>query len=241
MGSAVPKQLRTISTFMRSSVKWNDRIVFISVLLATILLVGCDQTALPARSTPVSSLADKSTEQTPIRAIPSPTIDGRAFATAKAQFELDHESTRVAEITASALTPTHPIPTYPPYETPVPLSTGVRQIGNLGMKPCDCAIEGPAWRGIQNGWYLNLYAGGSVGFDSGQGMVLLDSQPIAGHTAKMELFNTPTRSGEVRIVSADGVRVTMLSTDGTQFVFDAGMRAWIPPSGTPIPAPTVGP
>jgi hypothetical protein len=235
--ACITKQMASLKSTHKAhliKIASQNRIGLYALVLASCaatLLGGCDQAALPAGGSPTSEAA--------LVTLPSPTTDGRAFATAKAQFETDHESTRIAEITAVALTPTRPIPTYPPYETPEPLPTGIRQIGNLGANPCDCALEGPAWRGILNGWYLNLYAGGSVGFDSGQGMVMLDSQTLDGHTTTMELFNTPTRSGSVRILSADGLRVTMLSTDGTQFVFDAGMRAWIPPSGTPVPAPTV--
>jgi hypothetical protein len=220
------------------------------ILLAvwTILsLSGCGQAELPSISAPASappsqpSGSASPSGQPSASATPSPADYGPAFATAKAQYAIHLEMTRIAQVTAAAAVPTAP----PVTDTPAPVGSpyqpplGISDRSHLGVHPCDCAFLN-SWGGEQNGWYLAVYAG-NWERDPDQGLLMTINQTIDGHTTTGDLFSTPTREGAVRIVSATGLQLTLRSTNGTQYIFDAGTDTWIYPPVTPTTVPTMLP
>jgi hypothetical protein len=151
------------------------------------------------------------------------------------------ELTRVVQATAAAALPTSPPVTYTPApaRSPYARPTGIREPPNLGAHPCDCNFLN-AWTGVHNGWYLDAYAGSWEWYPD-QGLLMLDRQTIDGHTTTGDLFSTPTREGPIRIVSANGLQLTLQSTNGTRYIFDAGTSTWIYPPVTPTTVSTMPP
>lgn len=82
-----------------------------------------------------------------------------------------------------------------------------------------------AWGATLDGVPITVWAG-SVGGDIPQGAVLVTEQypPRA-----VDLYPTPIRAGELRIVDVEGDQVQLVSTDGTSFTFDISERAYITP------------
>ncbi|MDP2948795.1 MAG: hypothetical protein Q8P22_04585 [Chloroflexota bacterium] len=93
------------------------------------------------------------------------------------------------------------------------------------------------WFEVKDGQYVVVFAGreGSAG-DPSQGVVVvevdtMDFMPVAGGG----IYRTPIKDGAVRIVGADGERLTLTSASGATFIFDVASRTFVSPSG---PAPT---
>ena len=85
---------------------------------------------------------------------------------------------------------------------------------------------------FENRWYqatgqgdLVVYAGAARD-DPSQGLVA--ARLIGGKAGPAAVYHTPMRSGAVRIVGAQSTRLSLLSSSGTRFVFDASSRTFGP-------------
>ena len=192
-------------------------------------LSGCDK--LLSLLPPVEITMSKSAGSAP-----APTYPPDTWGTAKVAYATSVRQTSVAHWTAIALTPTIPRPTYPPYESPEPvdLPLGILPAPQLQMNPCECEFEN-VWRGrLNSGDYIEVYAGHFRNFPIvGMTMVTTRTPNYLGTTG-WEFYYTPLEAGSVRVVSFDGLQVTLLSTNNTQFVFEAETRTWLSPPVTPI-------
>jgi hypothetical protein len=135
--------------------------------------------------------------------------------------------TQVAFATYVALTPQPPTPTYPPPQTPWPLPTGILPTAHIGIRMCECGFES-AWRQVHNNEYLEVFTGHYTN-PADQGMVMVLTRTLDYGPTSKYFYNTPARAGSVHIVSVDGMRLTLATPGGQQFVFDAEQRTWINP------------
>jgi hypothetical protein len=62
---------------------------------------------------------------------------------------------------------------------------------------------------------------------------MVDHFDLRGQLEDRKMFPAPIRAGALHVVSADGLRVTLLADNGTSFVFDAANGTWEDPSATP--------
>jgi hypothetical protein len=94
---------------------------------------------------------------------------------------------------------------------------------------CECRL-GSGWRGIVNGEYMDVWAG-AYKYDADQGVLLVFTRTLTLSRSSGERpeYTTPARVGSVRIVAADGLRLTLEAGNGQQFIFDAGTRQWVSP------------
>jgi hypothetical protein len=159
---------------------------------------------------------------------PPPLLASTKEAAWTAVAEFDNElSTQVALTHAPTDTPGEP-PIYP---------TVTPEMGMVG----GCAMtssRGPqcynAWRVVINGEIIEVRAGreGSDG-DQSQGLITVNNW----HTHAYDIYRTPQRVGEVKIVSVDGMQFTLAvvqspwttATPGMTFVFDLATRQWVNP------------
>ena len=131
-----------------------------------------------------------------------------------------------------------------PTEKAIYLPTGTMENGRemdagklLGIK----ALNG--WSGIWDRKAIAIYAGATSN-DPDQGVIA-----VAINSAPFGNFPTPTKHGGVRVVSEQGNRLTLVSTDGTTYYFDIPSRRFVAsltevvPSATPPntlpPTPTL--
>lgn len=153
----------------------------------------------------------------------------------------------------SALTPPWLLP------TPPPLTAFPTMLASTPVGAGYIAAIVPPFRmefALENAWYeltdggktrIEVYAGsvpGPGGEYTEQGEVMIVIWQISGgeiriiHTSR---HLTPTESGPVTIVGAEGEQLILQSTKGTVFYFDVPSRqfvpslAWISPIATPAP------
>lgn len=135
-------------------------------------------------------------------------------------------------------------------QTPQPTPTIITGIQDIQLSPFNSeeALVENRWQGFIGGQFVRVYAGrltadSEQGFvaierglaDSGKGyliqpsasavLVAPDGTPIAAgdissHT--LQKYLTPRKGGTVRIVSVDGLRLTLTSKSGKTFIFDLG-------------------
>jgi hypothetical protein len=65
--------------------------------------------------------------------------------------------------------------------------------------------------------------------------------PADGSVPRSLIYWTPIKAGRLEIIAVDGTRVTLRSSNGTLFVFDAIVLQWMPPDPTPRPTRTYSP
>jgi len=87
-----------------------------------------------------------------------------------------------------------------------------------------------SWRKTTAERYFLVYAG-VLTQDSQQGAVLV----LHPSTHDFKQFNTPTKSGGVRVVEENGLVITLQSTKGILFYFDAFNEQFMDINGKPIP------
>jgi hypothetical protein len=176
---------------------------------------------------------------TPARVTSTPAVFSRespehaAFATRVAQ-------NRAARATVIALTPFHPRPGGPPLtNTPAPLPTIIDGWVECGIvmnqwlpRPFNC------WMGVVDGQIIHLVAGsegcpsrspdcGIPGHDPRRGVLIVSHLLPDLQLSDYRVYQTPERSGGVRIVSVIGGCVTLASEEPeTIFVFDLATSHW---------------
>lgn len=124
-----------------------------------------------------------------------------------------------------ALAPAEPPPTPAP---PPPLREGIYDIDVVPLVK-NFRISNH-WNGTQGPERLQVYAGSLI-TDPSQGFVVVrllrkDSSPVTSHP-------TPERAGAVRIVNVEAGRLTLVSTSGKVWVFDARTRVFEDAGGLP--------
>ena len=220
--------------------------IFALILVAMTVLSGCDSTRPDSGTSQhiITAGQNAGNGSSAIRTIGPDTVGARPTGTqipnmsaTREAIETSVETTRVARATVLALSPTISVPTYPPPTTPQPRPTGIFD-GDIGAHHCDCRFEN-SWIGNVGGHEYQAYAGEFYwpGEDwakpSPHGVILLFK-----HNPPTQWFLTPVDAGSVHIVSASGTQLTILSTNRTQFIFDAETGNWIEPPITPPVTPT---
>jgi hypothetical protein len=84
-----------------------------------------------------------------------------------------------------------------------------------------------AWQGEVGGRLVTVYAGARAG-DSAQGVVVVVALE-RGNAARFsqQALATPSRSGAVRVVTADAPLVTLRATSGVTFTLDVTARRFV--------------
>ncbi len=102
---------------------------------------------------------------------------------------------------------------------------GIIQSG-LAPVPATLYVITNQWHQIVRGEHLNVYAGAFRG-DTRRGVVIVETTrlDLNGPGSPGGVYTLPGGGGPVRIVSADGTRLTLRSDDATMFVFDALERS----------------
>ena len=73
-----------------------------------------------------------------------------------------------------------------------------------------------------------------------QGLLVVQVQHLDTNSRSApEIYETPSRSGALEVVSATGMRLTLRAESGALSYFDVDNRQWVSRTGTPIP--TAGP
>jgi hypothetical protein len=90
-----------------------------------------------------------------------------------------------------------------------------------------------SWRKTTPDRYYLVYAG-FLTRDAGQGAVYVLHPDISYFI----LYITPDRRGAVRVVEESGTTITLQSTEGVLFYFDAVHEQFVDAQGTPIPTST---
>ena len=72
---------------------------------------------------------------------------------------------------------------------------------------------------------------GAAGDDPKQGVVVTAYLPIAGTRSPLPggAYKTPTKSGSLHIVDADGMRLKLVSKSGATFYFDVAAAKFVSP------------
>ncbi|MHB1118508.1 MAG: hypothetical protein ACYC11_00445 [Bellilinea sp.] len=109
---------------------------------------------------------------------------------------------------------------------PTPLPTADRIPGVERFEPelfeqFDLIVNS-RWQGEVNGQWMAILAGIS-GEDVQQGVLLV----LVQNTDDRALISAPQPGGALQIQAADGVRLTLIDDNGTQYLFDAAARAFL--------------
>jgi hypothetical protein len=199
--------------------------IFSSSTRARVLWVafGLLTLALPASAASLGLGAGVPTGAIAAAGAAKPTLD--ALGLTKQAYEDRYAAARATarEQDHSASIPPPSMPTHAPVLPQPRTQAGAGTIIETGLAP----YPGSIYR-FENRWVMEtparaivVYAGSWVA-DPAQGLVIVDSSPRGVGGA----FPTPTNSGAVRVVDADGQRLTLVAVDGTTFVFDVAALAF---------------
>jgi hypothetical protein len=89
-----------------------------------------------------------------------------------------------------------------------------------------------SWRKTTEGRYFLVFAGVLTN-DAKQGAILIL------HKYTFFQYNTPTKNGGVKVIAENGTVITLQSTDGTIFHFDAFHEIFVDENGKPVPLSTL--
>jgi hypothetical protein len=151
-------------------------------------------------------------------------------------YVLKMEQLSSSVLTAVALTPIPgtptPTSTIPPTATPHYASAGIIVDGPFPPSQSETFRYRNYWYEMKGGERITVYAGveGSKG-SRVQGMIEVDvTSPDGKRELKApEYYRTPTQSGYVQVVGANGEKLRLRTWNGTEFVFDLPGRHWLQP------------
>ena len=146
---------------------------------------------------------------------------------AQAEFEAEHRATAQVGPTAVRRGPPAAVQDVRP--------TPVRGIDNTfnGIKGIRIAN---VWRGPVDGIWFNIHAA-SLEDDRSQGLLYFRAVDVM--EAPLEIYQTPTKNGIVKVIAEQNDQLTLEAEDGTLFVFDIPSREFVDSSLAVTPTPTV--
>jgi hypothetical protein len=148
------------------------------------------------------------------------------------EYVLKMERLASSVLTAVAMTPVPTVPTtstpIPPTATPRYAGAGIIVDGPFPPAPSEKFRYRNYWYEVRAGQPITVYAGveGSKG-DRLQGIIQVVDSRRSSQAA--QYYRTPTKSGYVQIVGADGEKLRLKTWNGTEFVFDVPNRRWLTP------------
>ncbi|MPZ57462.1 MAG: hypothetical protein GEU91_13365 [Rhizobiales bacterium] len=132
--------------------------------------------------------------------------------------------------------PAAPPPTPAPTPAGGPITVPQRPAGagiivESGLAP----LPGSVYK-IENSWhksegngFIQVFAGAERE-DPAQGVVAVVVAPGNGQPSPpVEVYRTPTKAGAVRVVEAEGERLTLRTSSGATFIFDVPTRRFLSP------------
>ncbi len=128
-----------------------------------------------------------------------------------------NDSTEVAYATQIAVSLTTPWPT-PTVET------GIRNVNQSPFQSQEALIENQ-WQGWINGELFTMYAG-NITHTPEQGFVAVYHGHTAGKDFTLEKYLTPNKAGAVKITAVNNFQFTLISENGTTFIFDLPSRTF---------------
>lgn len=113
----------------------------------------------------------------------------------------------------------------PPAESTKPTSTPATGILDVQISPFSAhnAIIANRWQGTVGEMFVVVYAG-RLTQTPDQGLVAVSIGEPGQPNFSLQQYPTPTKSGSVHIISANGSLLTLVSDKGQTFVFDVGAR-----------------
>jgi hypothetical protein len=138
----------------------------------------------------------------------------------------DPVATFMARRASAPKTPKDPL-ARPPVSEPEPAwPSGIVDSGQAPFAGSMFAFENQ-WQDVVAGEHASAYAG-SLRDDPAQGIVALafTALDVTGPASLGGIFRTPLKAGPVRIVAANGARLTLEAADGMHFVFDIVTRSF---------------
>jgi hypothetical protein len=114
-----------------------------------------------------------------------------------------------------------------PFSADPPFQEGIRT-GEPGPFSADQLFVENLWQVGTDTGYLQVYAG-ALGVDLKQGVVVVLLTGLNRAQGVETWIQTPSPTGAVRIVAADGLLLTLNSTQGEQYLFDVEERQFIKP------------
>lgn len=108
----------------------------------------------------------------------------------------------------------------PAQPTPTPL-TGILNDFSPPFPAAQFTVAN-MWQDVVNGRLVHVYAG-ARGDDPSQGAVIVQTDGVDGPAGNFDLA-TPVKAGAVRIVAANGTKLTLQAKNGATFMFDVLAR-----------------
>jgi hypothetical protein len=120
--------------------------------------------------------------------------------------------------------------------TPEPWPEGIFE---TGQAPFPSSLY-HQWQANLREAHVQVYAG-SEADDASQGVVVVRVTSLDLKTFTSDAYRTPIKAGSVRIVGAEGERLTLAATGGTKFLFDVALRHFLSPDTLlPLATPAAG-
>lgn len=110
----------------------------------------------------------------------------------------------------------------PPATTPEPWQSGIIQSGQATF-PRGMYTINNRWQDVVGGQHLQVFAGAD-GTNPAQGIVIVQTVSLDLQTINDMVYKAPTQNGALRVVAANGTRLTLTTTNGQSVVFDAVAR-----------------
>ena len=107
---------------------------------------------------------------------------------------------------------------------------------------CDCTFEN-GWQEIVGGEYMVVAAGvwdESAGQRRGVLMVTTRTLDNLKETGQ-DFYDAPLQAGKLRVIAANGLRLTVEAANGQRSIFDLNTRTWIDPAPGSPSYPTITP
>ncbi len=181
----------------------------------------------------------------PVRSdYPYPTLppEKQAIADREEKLRLDALAAPIPPAFAKGPPPTRQPPSSPLPDNILRIPAGAGTIVEEGLAPFPSSayLFQNSWHEAQGDQTIIVYAGVEA-HDRSQGLAVvlvdLDYKPVPGAGG---FYLTPSKSGSVRIVDAQGLLLPLDAKDGTRFLFDVASRQFLSPD-TLLPIPTVPP
>jgi hypothetical protein len=149
-------------------------------------------------------------------------------------YVLKMEQLSSSVLTAVALTPVPgtptPTPSIPPTATPHYAGAGIIVQGLFPPAQSETFRYRNYWYETKAGEHITVYAGveGSKG-SRVQGRIEVEVTSSDGNRGLQApvYYKTPTESGYVQVVDANGEKLRLRTWNGTEFVFDLATRQWV--------------
>ncbi len=210
--------------------------VVLLALLACFPVVGLVQVVATTRTTAVLPTATRGAGTAEPRFPPGLAGPGNSALPADRQAFLDRQATGIA---AAPQDP--PVTKGPPAailaaDVPPTPEAGIRDVQISPFRAQDALIAN-RWQGTVAGTLVVVYAG-RLTTSPDQGLVAVSIGTPGTPAFSLQQYPTPAKAGSVRIIAENDSLLTLVSDNGTSFIFDVSTRMFVQGIPTRLPLPT---